>query len=49
MKFRAFQSQRPKKCVFLKLYLVFQKWTKKMSKIENPKYFLEKLVGQYNI
>jgi hypothetical protein len=35
--------------VFPKSILDFQKWTKKMSKIKTPKYFLEKIVEQYNI
>jgi len=29
-------------CVFPKSSSVFLKWTKKMSKIENPKYFWDK-------
>ena len=27
--------------IFWKVFCLFQKWTKKMSKIENPKHFLE--------
>jgi len=31
-----------KVCFFPRLFRVFEKWTKKMSKIENPKILLEK-------
>ncbi len=46
MKRRAFQSQGGFYTFFPKSKLGFQKWTKKMSKIKKPKYFLEKVVVQ---
>jgi hypothetical protein len=33
--------------IFLKSPKVFEKWTKKMSKIENPIYFLEKICKKH--
>jgi hypothetical protein len=42
------QSQKHTFNFFPRLFWDFQKWTKKMSKIENPKYFWEKEIVKNN-